>query len=568
MSWVAIGVTVAGAAVSAYSSNQQAKAANKPKTGTTNQTTTQTPYLSGQIRPDLDAILNMQRGIVAQGPAYIGGPGTMPAYGAAIPSAGVAAPTPHGPAAAAPAMTDDEARRAWRQQRRSGGAVTGNASRAVTGDPTHAPGPNLSTPQGIAEEVARRGLQAGQTPEMDAARRASLAVLGGAGTGQGDGTGTGFGGYNPISDRLTQRLENDARGYDATDLLHRFLDQQSFAGGPNGGGGGGGAGGGGGTVSRQQYNQWTNGGSNPNNNGGGIGDATGTGTFGTQVNKIFSDTGNQADLQAVIDAMSADAERGHYATIRDLDSAAQGGGRFGGGSYRADRTEAQRSLDQELIRGSAATRLTNADQIRAARLQALGLVNARDLGALDARTSENIAASNAASSRAGAADQLSLARRGQDLDALGMLLGNQNAGNAELAGLGRQLSSDRMNTMGQVIPGLEGVGLSGLDRALGGAGAINDANQIKASRDVGMAGVRMQGNALNQQAQVYNASAQQNQLMDYLRTIQGIGGMGGESYTYGQNVQPGLGVSVGGATVGGAAAGAATGYGLYLQGRR
>jgi len=449
--------------------------------------------------------------------------------------------------------------------RRSGG---GGAGGGVTGGPTPAPGPNLSTPQGIAEEVARRGLEAGQTPEMDAARRASLAVLGGAGTGQGDGSGTGFGGYNPISDRLAQRLEGDAQGYDTADLLRRFMDSNSFGGGPNGGsGGGGGSTGGQGYVSRQQYDQWTNGGSNPNNNGGGIGDATGTGTFGTQVNKIFSDTGNAADLQTLIDAMSADAERGHFATIRDLDSAAQGGGRFGGGTYRADRTEAQRGLDQEIIRGSAATRLNNADQIRAAKLQALGLVNQRDLGALGARTSENIANSSSAAARAGAADQISLARRGQDLDALGMLLGNEHAGNAELSGLGRQLSSDRLNTMGQVIPGLEGVGLSGLDRSLGGAGVMTDLQGIKANRDVGMAGVRMQGNALNQQAQIYNASAAQNQLFDYLKTIQGIGGMGGTSHTYGQNVQPGLGVSVGGATVGGAAAGAAQGYGLYLQGR-
>lgn len=615
MAWAG---ALAGAALSAYSARQQANAANQSRSGSTNQTTEQDPYLSGYYQTDIQRILDMQRSLVERGPNYIGGPGSGYQPGGGWPTASNDYRTDaqrraqnFGGAGTSEAA---DAIREWRNQRNSDmnrtgdssggplqadsapaagegsrssaptparrGGVSGTvvnghflpdrepaggwsrADRAeiarrnsggVTGGPTPGGGGSANnsprTAEEIFREVARRGLDAGNSPEMDAARRFSTQVLGGAGTGE----QTGFEGYNPINDALARRLQGDPR--DTQDLLRRFMDSGSFGGGPDGGGSGGGGGGGNGYVSRAQYNQWTSGGSNPNN-GGGIGDATGTGTFGTQVNRIFDDQGNQADLQTLIDQMTADAERGHYATLRDLDSQAQGAGRYGGDSYRYDRTEAQRGLDQEIIRGTAQTRLANADQIRQARLAALGLVNNRDIAALDARTQADIAASNAASSRASNADSLALGRRGQDLQALGMLLDNEHFGDTTLSGLGDRLSTDRLTAAGQIIPGLEGVGLSGLGAANNAGQGMTTLRGISSAASTARAG-------LNQQAQIYNANAAQQQLNDYLRTLQGIGGMGGTSHTFGTNVVPGAGISVGGATAAGAAAGASQGLGWY-----
>jgi hypothetical protein len=71
---------VAAVAIGAISSYLQARQANKPRTGYTDQTTTQTPYLSGMIQPDLEAILNYQRSLINQGPAYVGPEATWPQY--------------------------------------------------------------------------------------------------------------------------------------------------------------------------------------------------------------------------------------------------------------------------------------------------------------------------------------------------------------------------------------------------------------------------------------------------------------------------------------------------------
>src|SRR6185295_18202086 len=60
------------AAVSAIASYAQARQANKPRTGYTDQTTTQTPYMEGTIRPDIEAILNYQRQLINEGPHYVG----------------------------------------------------------------------------------------------------------------------------------------------------------------------------------------------------------------------------------------------------------------------------------------------------------------------------------------------------------------------------------------------------------------------------------------------------------------------------------------------------------------
>jgi hypothetical protein len=75
------GVVIA-AAIGAIGSYMQARQANKPsnRTGYTDQTTTQSPYLAGMIQPDLEAILSYQRSLINQGPIYVGPEATWPRY--------------------------------------------------------------------------------------------------------------------------------------------------------------------------------------------------------------------------------------------------------------------------------------------------------------------------------------------------------------------------------------------------------------------------------------------------------------------------------------------------------
>lgn len=78
-------VQLAIAAVGAIASYLSARQANKPRTGETDQTTTQSPYLSGMIQPDLEAILSYQRSLINQGPTYVGPQSTWPQYHAPQP---------------------------------------------------------------------------------------------------------------------------------------------------------------------------------------------------------------------------------------------------------------------------------------------------------------------------------------------------------------------------------------------------------------------------------------------------------------------------------------------------
>lgn len=66
--WWAVGAV----AIGAIGSYQSARQANKPRSGYTDQTTTQNPYMADTIRPDIEAILNFQRQLINQGPNYVG----------------------------------------------------------------------------------------------------------------------------------------------------------------------------------------------------------------------------------------------------------------------------------------------------------------------------------------------------------------------------------------------------------------------------------------------------------------------------------------------------------------
>lgn len=613
IAWIA---PVAGAVIGGIASKQSADAANKKKTTWTDQTTTQDPFFGGQMRPDIEEVLNFQRGLVQRGAAQLDSKGNVtyapiptgvrpgspdswtPAGDPRLPSGplttGGPRPGPGGPGAGdrpdtgqagypdqyTPIASESKAGKGKGKGKGTGAGNAGKAGKPagpVTGPPATT-GPNLSTPQGIFGEVAKRGLAAGDTATIDQARTATGNILGTAGGGGLESTG--FEGYNPILDRQAQRLETDADSRVSRDLMLKFLDENN-----RGGGSGSAPGSGGGSGNRPMRPQSPMDRAvatfDPNspqvvalasNPSAGVPDTMAVDSyFGDETRKIMDEGANEQELQSLIDAMAADVQRGTFRDRASMDAAAAGSGRFGGSTWAAMNRDLSEEEAQELFKSSSGIRVGDRESRRQARLVALQGVDQRDLGLLGANVSrEGIAAGERASgaasaaAAAGNADQIALARRGQDLSALGGLMDYEQSGMGQLTGIGGQLSGDRLAAMG-MIPGLEGIGLEGLRTTLGAGGGLVDMRGQDIQKQIAgqQAGIARQG--MNQQAGMWNAGQQQNAVNNYLGTLMNIGSMGGTSRTQGQNVQPGLGVSASGAALMGGLGGAATGAGLYNQ---
>jgi hypothetical protein len=99
MGWIA---GLAAAAVAAYGQYSSAQAANKPKKGYTDQTTTQVGNYANELQPDFRQVMELMRGNIAHGPQYIPGGHLAHAEGDW--------PTPHGGGDAGPpqALVPDE----------------------------------------------------------------------------------------------------------------------------------------------------------------------------------------------------------------------------------------------------------------------------------------------------------------------------------------------------------------------------------------------------------------------------------------------------------------------------
>lgn len=583
MSWVAVGVGVVGA-VGSYAS---AKEANKPKKGHTDQTTTQNPYMDGVYEGDIYNTLNMQRQLAAGGTPQIGPDGslTYAGFGDRTSTGGdggggngqSASYLPPGAHISASGKMVNSAGKAYNPAR-DGGPGSGGGGGNTPGSPPP-PSKPLTSQQSAANifnQVADAGLKAGNTDTIKQGRVGIGNVLNAEGQG-----GTGFQGYNPILDKLAQTLQgnvSDAGGTKrGTDLLNRFLNEDQrgdtggVTGGPVGSGGSGQGSGGNGNYQNVHYNPSLQGNGFGSNSSAyaGVPDTMATQSyFGDQVRKIMDDKANDAELSALIDSMNADTQKGMFRDLATQDAAAQGSGRFGGDMWKGTAADTRYNTAKAELQNSAGVRVSDQQTRKARQLAALGDVNQRDQALLGANVQrEGIAASernaSAASAASGAAlaQQAALEKRSQDLSAIGLMTGVQQGNIGQLSGLGNTLSSNQLAAMG-LIPGLEGIGLTGLGLAnQAGSGFVDMHGQdVNASIARGQQSIAKQG--LTQQASMWNAGQGQTQVNDYLRTIMGIGSMGGTSHTVGTNVQAGLGVSPTGAAIqGGVGAGlAAYGY--------
>lgn len=616
-SWVAIGVGVGGAVVGGISSNQQAKAANKPKTQKTDQTTTQNPWLSDWYTPDINSVLQYQRGVVARGVPQLGPNGQITysnqlpwgyeggdaqfAAGGGGSGGGGASPGPS-PGSAVPAggqrrpdgrILDAKGKTVYAPPAPAGGGKKGKGAGGAgsgvgatkAGPATVSPAINYKDPKDVFGAVAQRGLDAGNTATQQQARTATGNILGAAGGGGPERTG--FEGYNPVLDRLTGRLEGNADKANARALLEEFI---------RGGGSGRGSSGAGandrvntGTVARA-YTQGGDAavsGGGPGSYGpggagswgpnGGVPDTFAGDTdsyFEEQTRRIMDEQANEGELATLIASMNEDTEKSMYRDLAALDAASQGSGRFGGDMWKGMSRDAREEALQEMLKTSSGVRIGDRESRRQARLAALTGVNQRDLALLNANVNreqiaanERAAAHAASAAGAGSADAARIAERGQNLQAMMGLLGNEEFNLGQLGQVGGQLSSDRLSTLG-MVPGLEGIGLQGLQTALGAGGGLTDLRGQSIQQNIANQGNALARQGMNQQAAMWNAGQQQQLVNNYLGTLMNIGSMGGTSRTVGTNVVPGAGISTSGSTAMGALGGGLAGYGAYQQYRQ
>lgn len=343
-------------------------------------------------------------------------------------------------------------------------------------------------------------------------------------------SGTGFEGYNPILAGLAGTLGGSSLD-EPMNLLRGFLAERQA----NEGGAGDGsvAASGGGSFSF---------GSGGGGGGGVPPDLGGRGTFGRELDRIFSEEANEEQLAAVLDGVAEDIRREGFAQVADLAAAESGAGRFGGSHHTAQIAEAKERQAEEIAQISAQLRFGDLNERREARLQALSLLNSREVAAMQDMTQRAGISASSGSAAAGRELRRELAElenerllRGQDLQAIGAMMEGQQFGLSGLMGLGERLSNDRLAALG-LIPSIEQINLGGLGQAMGAGQGLLSLEEMDAR-------ARASNAANRRQIRMLELEAPQRLLNDYMRTVLGIASLGGESTVQGTNVQPGAGLN-------------------------
>lgn len=571
------GAIITAGVIGAAGSYLSAKESNKSRTAHTDQTTE--PQLFGSTIDDLNRILEDQAKLYAQGP-----PDYSKIYGGGGKGVG---------------ERGNEAMDIYRQVAERGlgaGSTPGvqfgqNAIGSIWGTDASGGGPVpvdisswSSAGFGSRREAVEAARAAGWQGDPGADLGSGLAVLQqqGALPAQreaqaahearypGAGAGTGFEGYNPILAGVASELQGSSMDV-PMDLLMQFLGENNRAGGGGPASNAPTEGNLAGPRTAASYGS-VSGFSSPGYGGGGGGrvpdTGSGNGLFQTQIQKMFDEGGHEEEIAALLDSVGGDIERQGFKDMADLEARASGQGKFGGDWHSEQIAEAKRRQAEEIAQISAQLRYGDLDAQRQAKLRALEILNSRDVAAMQDATNRAGISASSSSAAAGRALSEKLANmendrllRGQDLSAIGALMQGQQFGLSGLMSMGDRLSTDRLSSL-SMVPQFEGLGLSGLDRALGAAGGMSGLEQIDAA-------ARARGAANRTQAGLAQAQAPQRMINDYLNTIGIVNQIGGGSHTYGTNVVPGAGVNAGGAALQGglgaglAAAGIAGQYG-YL----
>ncbi len=352
---------------------------------------------------------------------------------------------------------------------------------------------------------------------------------------------------------------------------------RDFLGGPPSGQGGvgGGNGGGGKSVygntggsSRRTGSASGGGTAIPNTGGGarGVPDSTvGSGWFSENIHDLFDpsrlDPANDPTMRPMVDAFQNESEESYYRSLQDLTNQMEGAGRYGSGSYQLARTAANEEYN-EAVQNQLAQLYGGAREAALGRqMDALGLVNTRDIAAGQIAAQERAAAMAARSASSSQADQMELARQQLRLQGISQMMQGQQYG------LGMQGDMAQLMQQGQLGAGQLGLGFG----QLGQSGFADAANfgQLGMGAMQNLGGIY--GNAAQIRAQQQRAAEEQRRWNEGapLRDLQGmIGMMSGLNELGGYGMQPGYvptspGAEPSGFNWGDALGGIFTGLGTY-----
>lgn len=343
-------------------------------------------------------------------------------------------------------------------------------------------------------------------------------------------------GNNPWMSRLygqTQGLDmNEGMGY-----LREFLGGGE---GPSGSGSGSGS-----SRPEPRYvfrSSTPNSGGHQGGGGGGIAaqrfrtpDSTvGQGWFTNSVNDVWDpahlDPANDPTLRPMVDNMQREAEESYWRSVTDLTNQMEGSGRYGTGAYQAMRGQAQDEYHEALQATMAQLYAHSRDQALADRMNAMGMVNQRDMN--EAQLAAQIEAANiganASSSAAGAAAQAQreIAEQQMRLQGIGMML---DAGQFGL-GLGGNMSQLMAQTQLGAFNGGLGygqLGMSGYDSAANfgqlGLGAMGQLGNIYSSA----ASNRLAQQQAAESARRYNQEAPMRDFRSLVDIMSGLNTLGG-----------------------------------------
>lgn len=330
---------------------------------------------------------------------------------------------------------------------------------------------------------------------------------------------------NMANNPWMSRLYGQTEGLDM-DRGMGYLDEylSGGSGGSSGGtrprpGGGGGGGGG-----------WS-GGSSSHSGGGNVPDSTvGKGFFSEHINELFDpstlDPANDPTMQPMIDNIQHESEESYWRQIADINNQAEGAGRYGGGFYQGLRA-AHADEYNEALQG------TLAQQYQAARngalqrqMEALGLVNSRDIA-----EGQISASRDAASSAAGASGYS--AKLGYDaqmdsnrLQAMQMMLGAGQFG-MQMGGNMAELMQNGQIAANQIGQGWAQIGQEGYNQAGNfgqlGVGALGQLGGIYSSA----ASNRNQQQRMAEEQRRWNDGAASRDMNDLIRMMSGLDNLSG-----------------------------------------
>lgn len=370
-------------------------------------------------------------------------------------------------------------------------------------------------------------------------------------------------GRNPFMQNVYDQTAGHGQ-QEGLDYLRSFLGG-SPGNGPNTGGA---TSGGSGSSGRPGYSpaprgySGSSGGSRPSPGGGSgnIPDSTvGAGFFSKNINALFDpsrlDPANDPTIKPMVDAFQNEAKESYYSGLNDLVNSAEAGGRFGSGMYSAQRSQAQDEYNEASQQSMAAIYQHARDQAIANQMDALGLVNTRDISEGQIAAQRDASSSAASSAAAGIRAQQDMHNQEMQLQGIQSML---QSGQFDLGLQGQMGSLMSQNQLGAMQAGLGygQLGMSGFDAQRGFGNLGLQANQ-------GIAGIgQYQDQSFQQQQQAAAANRLRQQQMQFqqdqyndrapfdmidrlTRSMQGLNTMGGYEMDPGY-VAPSAGYNRGG----------------------